>query len=113
MADDLRARIDAALQQSIDRCARCKACDAQVDAVMAVIAGLAQLPEGTVTEWGVRFDGPPPFHSEMSAYDTEAEARHQAAVIPTKVGGWSATLMSHQVTPWTEVPEPRKDDDHE
>ena len=35
---DLRARIDAALQDSMDRCARCKACDAQVDAVMAAIA---------------------------------------------------------------------------
>jgi hypothetical protein len=65
----------------------------------------AQLPEGTVTEWGVRFDGPPPFRSQISAYDTEAEARHQAAITPAKVGGWSATVMSRQVPPWTEVPE--------
>jgi hypothetical protein len=34
---ELRDRIDAALQDSIDSCARCKACDVQVDAVMAVI----------------------------------------------------------------------------
>jgi hypothetical protein len=35
---DLRSRINAALQDSMDRCARCKACDYQVDAVMAVLA---------------------------------------------------------------------------
>lgn len=34
---ELRRRIDAALQDSMDRCARCKACDNQVDAVMAVL----------------------------------------------------------------------------
>jgi hypothetical protein len=34
----LRQRIDTALQDSTDRCARCKACDAQVDAVMAALA---------------------------------------------------------------------------
>ena len=33
----LRARIAAALDASIDRCARCKTCDTQVDAVMAVL----------------------------------------------------------------------------
>ena len=36
----VRERIDAALQESMDRCARCKACDAQVDAVMKVVAPL-------------------------------------------------------------------------
>lgn len=36
----LRDRINAALQDSIDRCARCKACDNQVDAVLAVVAPL-------------------------------------------------------------------------
>jgi hypothetical protein len=36
----LRDRIDAALQASIDSCSRCKACDAQVDAVMAVVGPL-------------------------------------------------------------------------
>jgi hypothetical protein len=35
---DLRQRIDTALQDSMDRCARCKACDAQVDAVMVALA---------------------------------------------------------------------------
>lgn len=41
----LRARIDAALQDSMDRCSRCKACDAQVDAVMAILdAEPARLP---------------------------------------------------------------------
>ena len=34
----LRERIAAALDASIDRCARCKVCDAQIDAVMAVLA---------------------------------------------------------------------------
>lgn len=53
---ELRGRIDAALQGSIDSCARCKACDVQVDAVMAVIresrneTPLTSLPPGPVTE---------------------------------------------------------------
>lgn len=33
----LRTRIDEALSASVDRCARCKVCEAQVDAVMAVL----------------------------------------------------------------------------
>lgn len=33
----LRERITQALRDSIDRCARCKVCDQQVDAAMAVI----------------------------------------------------------------------------
>jgi hypothetical protein len=33
----LRERIDKALQDSMDRCARCKACDYQVDAVLGVL----------------------------------------------------------------------------
>lgn len=33
----LRARIEDALNRSVDRCARCKVCDAQVDAVMAAL----------------------------------------------------------------------------
>ena len=36
----LRDRIDAALQASVDRCARCQACGNQVDAVLAVVAPL-------------------------------------------------------------------------
>jgi hypothetical protein len=35
--EDLRARIDTALSESVDRCARCKICDNQVDAVMEVL----------------------------------------------------------------------------
>ena len=34
---NLRERITAALDTSIDRCARCKTCDNQVDSVMAVV----------------------------------------------------------------------------
>jgi hypothetical protein len=34
----LRERIGYALSESIDDCARCKVCDKQVDAVMAVLA---------------------------------------------------------------------------
>lgn len=34
---ELRALVDAALSASVDRCARCKVCDAQVDAVMAAL----------------------------------------------------------------------------
>ena len=34
----LRERIEAALDGSIDSCARCKVCDKQIDAVMAAIA---------------------------------------------------------------------------
>jgi hypothetical protein len=34
---DLRRRIDSALSESVDRCARCKICDNQVDAVMRVL----------------------------------------------------------------------------
>jgi hypothetical protein len=33
----LAERIDRALQDSVDRCARCKACDVQVDAVLGVL----------------------------------------------------------------------------
>jgi len=33
----LRAQVAAALDRSIDRCARCKVCDAQVDAAMAAL----------------------------------------------------------------------------
>lgn len=43
-AADLRDRIEAALNASMDRCARCKTCDVQVDAVMAVVAGAAPAP---------------------------------------------------------------------
>ena len=35
--DDMRQRIDRALSESVDRCARCKICDNQVDAVMRVL----------------------------------------------------------------------------
>ncbi len=35
--DTLRLRIDLALYASMDRCARCKVCDTQIDAVMAVV----------------------------------------------------------------------------
>lgn len=34
---NLRERITQALDESIDQCARCKVCDKQVDAVMAVL----------------------------------------------------------------------------
>ena len=38
--DQVRHMVDAALQNSMDDCARCKACDSQVDAVMEVIRDL-------------------------------------------------------------------------
>lgn len=87
--------------------------DATVAEIARWIETAAQPPEGTVTKWGVRFDGPPPFRSQLSAYDTEAEARHQAAVTPATVSGWSATVMSREVTPWTEAPEPAEDEQHD
>lgn len=37
-AATLRERIEAALQDSTDSCARCKVCDRQIAAVMAVLA---------------------------------------------------------------------------
>lgn len=40
--DELRALIEAALGESIDRCARCKVCDVQVNAVMSVLAGIPE-----------------------------------------------------------------------
>ena len=45
-----RERVTVALDASVDRCARCKVCDNQVDAVMAAILPLAEL-ENAIT-WG-------------------------------------------------------------
>lgn len=42
----LRARIKRALDGSIDRCARCKVCDEQVDAVMSVFEVEEVSPDG-------------------------------------------------------------------
>lgn len=66
----------------------------------AVIAGIirraGQLPEGTVTEWGVRA----PLDQDVYATPDEAEARRIAGHY------WDARVVSRQVTPWTEVPAP-------
>lgn len=43
-----RERVTVALDASVDRCARCKVCDNQVDAVMAAILPLAEL-ENAIT----------------------------------------------------------------
>jgi hypothetical protein len=108
MPDDLRQRIDDALQESMDRCARCKACDAQVDAVMAVIADLVQLPEGTVTEWAVRFGDASSQH--VQPYYDEDMARGAAAQVRALSPDTSADVVSRQVGPWTEAPETAQDD---
>lgn len=99
MADDLRTRIDAALQESMDRCARCKTCDVQVDAVMAVIAGLVQPPGRIVTHWGARYPGEP----GVREYDDEEDARRHL--------GTGEVVVSCEVTvgPWTEAPEPEEE----
>jgi hypothetical protein len=79
-----------------------------------VIAGIirraARPPEGTVTEWGVRFDGPPSFGSVLTPYKNEACARKQARITPKTASGWSATVMSRPVGPWTEAPETTKEE---
>jgi hypothetical protein len=73
------------------------------------IASWVRPPAGTVTEWGVRFNVPPGCGRDaLQPYGTEDEARYQAAITPD-VDGWSATLMSHQVGPWTEAPERAQD----
>ena len=43
----VRERLEAALDASIDRCARCKVCDVQIGAVMAVIEERGDRPDGS------------------------------------------------------------------
>lgn len=54
--DDMEARVRAALEGSVDECARCKTCDAQVNAVMAVIEDEAvnRMAEQFVAESRIR-----------------------------------------------------------
>ena len=96
--DEANARLAAALEVAEGT--------AVTDAELALGAS-----EGTVTEWGVRFNAPPDRGNDVfQAYDTEDAARHEAVITPA-VAGWSATVMSRQATPWTEAPEPEEDGD--
>lgn len=73
-------------------------------------AGKAAAPEGTVTEYGVRYARPPALFPEDPpevmtdrAADLEAAQRMMTSPGHRRVPG-DAVLVSRQVTPWKEVP---------
>lgn len=76
----------------------------------AAIAGLirraAQPPEGTVTEWGVRP------RDTVLQYLSEEMARKLLPQVRRAYCEPEAVVVSRQVTPWTEAPEPAEDEDH-
>lgn len=106
--DSLRDRIAAALDASMDNCARCKTCDTQADAVMTVLQEAGVFPEGAVTEWGVRFDRHEDGRSFTDAYQGEVSARTSALNPDPDLAnhGWTGTVVRRKVTQWTEVPAP-------
>jgi hypothetical protein len=69
--EELARRIDAALQQSMDDCARCKTCDKQVEAVMAVIEACGSPGPGAPQPEGVYCDVQIKGYQEYTGYLTE------------------------------------------
>lgn len=113
-ARNLRHRIAAALDASIDECARCKVCDAQADAVMAVLREAGVFPEGAVTEWGVRFSpaGSALLRTEVPCPD-ESGARSAVEGMRETRPEWDAVLVRREAArpagEWTDIPETAKD----
>lgn len=103
--DSLRERIAAALDASMDRCARCRTCDVQVDAVMALLA--AERPDGTVTEWGVQFRDESGRLSAMAECGSGPEAERTARSVAgtSKRDSLASIFHCRQVGPWKEVPD--------
>jgi hypothetical protein len=85
------------------------------DETIAVIAGwirrAAQTPEGTATEWGVRFGGAGDRHVEPHIDEDVSWAI--ANQVRAQSPGMPARVVSRQVTAWTEAAEPEEDEDHE
>jgi hypothetical protein len=82
-AVSLRDLIEAALDASIDKCARCKVCGNQVDAVLAVITGG---PPG----------GPPELGQLLARADRLLELAGEMAGLSAQAQAWQISLTEAQ-----------------
>jgi hypothetical protein len=77
------------------------------EAIADIIRRAAQPPEGTVTQWGVRP------RDTVLQYPGEEMARKLLPQVRRAYCEPEAVVVSRQVTPWTEAPEPAEDEDEE